>query len=68
MPPPKQQRIFFEVVGNVLRRTRGLDHLYTGFLPNLACGGWRMSNTAPHSDHALPAASGKTTYMRPEEQ
>jgi DMSO reductase family type II enzyme molybdopterin subunit len=53
-------RIFFEVGGNVLRRTRSYDRLETGFLPRLdllVTLDWRMSNTALHSDYVFPAAA-----------
>jgi anaerobic selenocysteine-containing dehydrogenase len=53
-------RIFFEVGGNILRRTRGYDRLITNFLPKLdllVTLDWRMSNTALYSDYIFPAAS-----------
>ncbi len=59
-PPDAAPRIFFEVGGNVLRRTRGYDRLIRNFLPKLdllVTLDWRMSNTALHSDYIFPAAS-----------
>ncbi|MBW2712322.1 MAG: molybdopterin-dependent oxidoreductase, partial [Deltaproteobacteria bacterium] len=53
-------RIFFEVGGNILRRTRGYDRLIENFLPKLdllVTVDWRMSTTALHSDFVFPAAS-----------
>jgi DMSO reductase family type II enzyme molybdopterin subunit len=58
-PPEAQPRIFFEVGGNILRRTRGYDRLYEALLPKLdllVTLDWRMSNTALHSDYVFPAA------------
>jgi anaerobic selenocysteine-containing dehydrogenase len=59
-PSPVTPRIFLEVGGNVLRRTRGYDRLHGGLLANLdllVTLDWRMSNTALHSDYLFPAAS-----------
>jgi DMSO reductase family type II enzyme molybdopterin subunit len=58
-PSTARPRIFFEVGGNLLRRSRGYDRLYETFLPKLdllVTVDWRMSNTALHSDYVLPAA------------
>jgi len=59
-PSAVQPRIFFEVGGNVLRRTRGYDRLYASLLEKLdllVTHDWRMSNTALYSDYVFPAAS-----------
>ena len=57
--PSTPPRIFFEVGGNILRRTRGYDRLYESLLPKLdllVTLDWRMSNTALYSDYVFPAA------------
>jgi len=59
-PSTVRPRIFFEVGGNVLRRSRGCDRLQQTFLPKLdllVTLDWRMSQTALHSDYVLPAAA-----------
>jgi DMSO reductase family type II enzyme molybdopterin subunit len=59
-PSSVKPRIFFEVGGNVLRRTRGYDRLYTSLLEKLdllVTLDWRMSNTALHSDYVFPCAA-----------
>jgi anaerobic selenocysteine-containing dehydrogenase len=59
-PSPVKPRIFFEVGGNILRRTRGYDRLRGGLLEKLdllVTLDWRMSNTALHSDYVFPAAA-----------
>ncbi|MAE95558.1 MAG: hypothetical protein CL910_12940, partial [Deltaproteobacteria bacterium] len=56
---PPVPRIFFSAGGNILRRVRGYDRLYEGFLPKLdlmVTFDWHMSQTALHSDYVLPAA------------
>jgi anaerobic selenocysteine-containing dehydrogenase len=58
-PSKVRTRIFFEMGGNILRRTRGYDRLYDGLLSKLdllVTLDWRMSNTALHSDYVFPAA------------
>jgi DMSO reductase family type II enzyme molybdopterin subunit len=57
--PQTRPRIFFEVGGNVLRRTRAHDRLHETWLPKLdllVTLDWRMSTTALHSDYVFPAA------------
>jgi DMSO reductase family type II enzyme molybdopterin subunit len=59
-PAPVQPRIFFEVGGNILRRTRGYHRLRSGLLERLellVTLDWRMSHTALYSDYVFPAAS-----------
>jgi DMSO reductase family type II enzyme molybdopterin subunit len=59
-PPTVRQRIFFEVGGNILRRTRGYDRRRDELLPKLdllVTLDWRMSTTALHSDYVFPAAA-----------
>ncbi len=58
-PATVKPRIFLEVGGNILRRTRGYDRLYGSFIAGLdllVTLDWRMSNTALHSDFVFPAA------------
>jgi DMSO reductase family type II enzyme molybdopterin subunit len=58
-PPKAPPRIFFEVGGNLLRRTRGYDRLQETLLPKLdllVTFDWRMSHTALLSDYVFPAA------------
>ena len=58
-PSAAKPRIFLEVGGNILRRTRGYDRLYGSFIAGLdllVTLDWRMSNTALHSDYVFPAA------------
>jgi DMSO reductase family type II enzyme molybdopterin subunit len=58
-PATAKPRIFLEVGGNILRRTRGYDRLYGNFIAGLdlmVTLDWRMSNTALHSDYVFPAA------------
>jgi DMSO reductase family type II enzyme molybdopterin subunit len=58
-PSDVTPRIFFEVGGNILRRTRGYDRLHESLLANLdllVTLDWRMSATARYSDYVLPAA------------
>ncbi|MDH3457597.1 MAG: molybdopterin-dependent oxidoreductase [Gemmatimonadota bacterium] len=59
-PSQVRPRIFFEVGGNIMRRTRGYDRLRSGLLEGLdllVTLDWRMSNTALHSDYVFPAAA-----------
>ncbi len=58
-PPQNRPRIFLEVGGNILRRTRGYNRLYETLIKDLdllVTFDWRMSNTALHSDYIFPAA------------
>ncbi|MFO1466097.1 MAG: molybdopterin-dependent oxidoreductase [Steroidobacteraceae bacterium] len=58
-PSTVKPRIFLEIGGNILRRTRGYDRLYETFIAGLdllVTLDWRMSNTALHSDYVFPAA------------
>ncbi|MBW2724683.1 MAG: molybdopterin-dependent oxidoreductase, partial [Deltaproteobacteria bacterium] len=58
-PSSVTPRVFFEVGGNIMRRTRGYDRLQGSLLKNLdllVTLDWRMSSTALHSDYVLPAA------------
>ncbi|MBV6416032.1 MAG: Dimethylsulfide dehydrogenase subunit alpha [Steroidobacteraceae bacterium] len=58
-PSTTRQRIFLEVGGNILRRTRAYDRLQESFIAGLdllVTLDWRMSNTALHSDYVFPAA------------
>ncbi|MCG3170006.1 MAG: Dimethylsulfide dehydrogenase subunit alpha [Pseudomonadales bacterium] len=58
-PPTSRQRVFLEIGGNILRRTRGYNRLYETFVAELdllVTLDWRMSNTALHSDYVFPAA------------
>lgn len=58
-PSATRKRIFLEVGGNILRRTRGYNRLYETFIHELdllVTLDWRMSNTALHSDYVFPAA------------
>ena len=59
-PSTVRQRIFLEIGGNILRRTRAYDRLETSFIAGLdllVTLDWRMSNTALYSDYVFPAAS-----------
>ena len=69
--PDKPPRVYFEVGGNTLRRTRGgQNQLLPNFWPKLKCivtVDWRMSTTGMFSDYVLPVAHHyvKIAFMFP---
>src|SRR3970282_2458809 len=69
--PDTPPRVYFEVGGTALRRTRGgQNQLLPNFWPKLNCivtVDWRMNTTGLFSDYFLPAAhhSAKTTFHIP---
>ncbi len=72
--PDKPPRVYFEVGGNNLRRTRGgQNQLLPNFWPKLKCivtVDWRMNTTGLFSDYFLPAAHHyeKLAFMFPDPQ
>ncbi len=69
--PDKPPRVYFEVGGNTLRRTRGgQNQLLPHFWPKLKCivtVDWRMNTTGMFSDYFLPVAHHyeKIAFMFP---
>ncbi|MDO8614856.1 MAG: molybdopterin-dependent oxidoreductase [Dehalococcoidia bacterium] len=69
--PETPPRVYFEVGGNVLRRTRGgQNQLLPHFWPKLKCivtVDWRMNTTGMFSDYFLPVAHHyeKIAFMFP---
>lgn len=69
--PDTPPRVYFEVGGNALRRTRGgQNQLVTHFWPKLKCivtVDWRMNTTGLFSDYFLPVAHHyeKVAFMFP---
>jgi DMSO reductase family type II enzyme molybdopterin subunit len=72
--PDTPPRVYFEVGGNALRRTRGgQNQLLPNFWPKLKCivtVDWRMNTTGLFSDYFLPAAHHyeKLAFMFPDPQ
>jgi DMSO reductase family type II enzyme molybdopterin subunit len=72
--PDTPPRVYFEVGGNTLRRTRGgQNQLLPNFWPKLNCivtVDWRMNTTGMFSDYFLPAAHHyeKLAFMFPDPQ
>jgi DMSO reductase family type II enzyme molybdopterin subunit len=72
--PDTPPRVYFEVGGNTLRRTRGgQNQLLPNFWPQLKCivtVDWRMQTTGMFSDYFLPVAHHyeKTAFMFPAPQ
>jgi anaerobic selenocysteine-containing dehydrogenase len=72
--PDTPPRVYFEVGGNALRRTRGgQNQLLPNFWPKLNCivtVDWRMSTTGMLSDYVLPVAHHyeKLAFMFPAPQ
>ncbi len=72
--PDTPPRVYFEVGGNTLRRTRGgQNQLLPNFWPKLNCivtVDWRMNTTGLFSDYFLPAAHHyeKLAFMFPDPQ
>jgi len=64
--PDKPPRVYFEVGGNALRRTRGgQNQLLPNFWPKLRCivtVDWRMNTTGMFSDYFLPVAHHYEKY------
>ncbi len=69
--PDKPPRVYFEIGGNTLRRTRGgQNQLLPNFWPKLKCivtVDWRMNTTGLFSDYFLPVAHHyeKVAFMFP---
>jgi DMSO reductase family type II enzyme molybdopterin subunit len=72
--PDKPPRVYFEIGGNALRRTRGgQNQLLNHFWPKLKCivtVDWRMQTTGMFSDYVLPVAHHfeKLGFMFPTPQ
>jgi DMSO reductase family type II enzyme molybdopterin subunit len=72
--PDTPPRVYFEVGGNALRRTRGgQNQLLPNFWPQLKCivtVDWRMNTTGMFSDYVLPVAHHyeKIAFMFPAPQ
>jgi DMSO reductase family type II enzyme molybdopterin subunit len=72
--PDKPPRVYFEIGGNALRRTRGgQNQLLPNFWPKLKCivtVDWRMNTTGLFSDYFLPVAHHyeKIAFMFPTPQ
>ncbi|MDO8613127.1 MAG: molybdopterin-dependent oxidoreductase [Dehalococcoidia bacterium] len=72
--PDTPPRVYFEVGGNTLRRTRGgQNQLLPNFWPKLNCivtVDWRMNTTGMYSDYFLPVAHHyeKLAFMFPAPQ
>ncbi len=72
--PDKPPRVYFEIGGNALRRTRGgQNQLLSHFWPKLKCivtVDWRMQTTGMFSDYVLPVAHHyeKLGFMFPTPQ